>query len=108
MAMLFSKTVVLITLMSCLRATDGANILGIFPMPSKSHMAVHSVLMKELARRGHQVTVFSPFPEKSPIQNYTDVEFKLSYNELRQISGEHNTQLLMVFLIQCCQIIKQS
>jgi hypothetical protein len=64
--------------------------------------------MKELASRGHQVTVFSPFPEKYPIQNFTDIEFKLSYHELRQNSGEHNTQLLMVFGIGCSQIVKQS
>jgi glucuronosyltransferase len=78
-------------LISCICATDGANILGIFPMPAKSHMIVHTALMKELARKGHQVTVFSPFPEKYPIQNFTDVEFKLSYPELLQKSGEHNT-----------------
>jgi len=59
-------------------------------MPAKSHLIVHSALMKELARRGHQLTVFSPFPEKSPIQNFTDVEFKLSYPELLEKSGEQN------------------
>jgi hypothetical protein len=75
-------------------------------MPSKSHMAVHSALMKELARRGHQVTVFSPFPEKSPIQNYRDIEFKLSYHELQKNVGKHNTELIMVFCIRCCQIIR--
>jgi len=79
----------LMIFISHLCATDGANILGIFPMPIKSHMTVHSALMRELARRGQQVTVFSPFPEKSPIQNFTDVEFKLSYPELLQKSGEH-------------------
>jgi hypothetical protein len=107
MATLFWKTYVLTTLISCLCATDGANILGIFPMPSKSHMRVHATLMKELARRGHQVTVFSPFSEQSPIQNYTDIEFKVSYSELRKISGKHNTQLLMASWVKCCQIIKQ-
>jgi hypothetical protein len=91
MATLFWKTNVLIILTSCLCATDRANILGIFPMPSKSHMTVHSTLMKELARRGHQVTVFSPFPEKSPIQNFTDIEFKLSHYKLRNNSGEYKT-----------------
>jgi glucuronosyltransferase len=75
----------------CICGTDGANILGVFPMPAKSHMVVHSALMKELARRGHQVTVFSPYPEKYPIQNFTDVEFKLSYSELLQKSGKDNT-----------------
>jgi hypothetical protein len=94
MANLFWKTNVLITLISCFCATDGANILGIFPMPAKSHMKIHSALMKELALRGHQVTVFSPFPEKYQIENFTDVEFKLSYHELRQNSGKHNKQIL--------------
>jgi glucuronosyltransferase len=64
--------------------------MGIFPMPVKSHMTLHSALMKELARREHQVTVFNPYPEKYPIQNFTDIEFKLSYSELLQKSGEHN------------------
>jgi hypothetical protein len=83
-------------LVSCLYAADGANILGIFPMPAKSHMTVHSALMKELAHRGHNVTVFSPFPEKSPIPNFTDIEFKLTYHELLQNSGELYTQLQIV------------
>jgi glucuronosyltransferase len=100
MASLFWKTNILITLITYQSATEGANILGIFPMPIKSHMTVHSALVKELARRGHQVTVFSPFPEKYPIQNITDIEFKLSYHELRENSGEHKTQLLMVFVIR--------
>jgi nucleoside-diphosphate-sugar epimerase len=63
-------------------------------------MAVHSALMKELARRGHQVTVFSTFPEKYPIQNLTDIEFKLTYPELQQKLGEHKfTPLEMVKVI---------
>jgi hypothetical protein len=71
-------------------------------MLSKIHMIVHSTLMKELARRGHQVTVFSPFPEKYPIQNFTDIEFKVSYSELLQDSGECNLQLqLKLYIAQC-------
>jgi hypothetical protein len=99
MATLFWKTNILIMLISCLCATDGANILGIFPMPARSHMIIHSALMKELARRGHQVTVFSPFPEKHPIQNFTDIEFKLSYSELLPKSGEYNSQLQVTLYI---------
>jgi hypothetical protein len=52
--------------------------------------------MKELARRGHQVTVFSPFPEKYPIQNITDIEFKLTYPELQQKLGEHKSSPLKI------------
>ena len=62
-------------------------------MPAKSHMTVHSALMRELARKGHNVTVFSPFPEKHPIQNFTDIEFKLSYSELLQNSSEYTLHL---------------
>jgi hypothetical protein len=64
--------------------------------------------MKELARRGHQVTVFSPFPEKYPIQNFTDVEFKVTYQELQQNSGEHNRLHFRVFGVACRQIVKRS
>jgi hypothetical protein len=67
-------------------------------------MTVHSALMKELARRGHQVTVFSPFPEKYPIQNFTDVEFKVSYPALLGNSGEHNTQIQLIFNISWCEV----
>jgi hypothetical protein len=71
-------------------------------MPIKSHMIIHSALMKELARRGHQATVFSPFPEKYPIQNFTDIEFKLSYSDLLQNSGEYNLQLkFKLYITQC-------
>jgi hypothetical protein len=31
------------------------------------------MLLRELAARGHHVTVVSPFPEKVPISNYTDI-----------------------------------
>ncbi|XP_053677533.1 UDP-glycosyltransferase UGT5-like [Anopheles nili] len=55
-------------------ATDGAKILGIFPTSSRSHYIVGSALMKELARRGHEVTVISPFPQKKPLKNYRDID----------------------------------
>lgn len=32
-------------------------------------------LFKALAARGHNVTVFSSFPQKTPLPNYTDVDF---------------------------------
>jgi glucuronosyltransferase len=51
----------------------GARILGIFPFPARSHHIVHKALMLELARRGHEVTVVSAFPENKPIPNYRDI-----------------------------------
>lgn len=49
------------------------NILGIFPYQGKSHFFVHRVYLQELAKRGHNVTVISHFPEKDAPPNYHDV-----------------------------------
>jgi glucuronosyltransferase len=65
----------------------GAKILGLFPLPGKSHFAVASVLLKEVASRGHQVTVLSPFPEKSPIPNYTDIDIRATRDEFMNTTG---------------------
>ena len=73
-------------------------------MAIKSHMIIHSALMKELARRGHQMTVFSPFPEKYPFQNFTNIEFKLPYSEFLQNSGEYNLQLQFKLFIEQCHL----
>jgi glucuronosyltransferase len=65
----------------------GAKILGVFPLPGKSHFIVSSALMKELANRGHQVTVLSPFPEKSPIPNYTDIDISITRDDFLNTTG---------------------
>jgi glucuronosyltransferase len=56
---------------------DGARILAVFPFPSPSHMHVLSALTKALAARGHQLVVASPFPQKKPIPNYTDIDMMI-------------------------------
>lgn len=49
------------------------NILGIFPVQAKSHYAFIDPLMIQLAKRGHRVVSYSPFPKNYRITNYTDV-----------------------------------
>uniref|UniRef100_W8C4F8 UDP-glucuronosyltransferase 2B10 n=1 Tax=Ceratitis capitata TaxID=7213 RepID=W8C4F8_CERCA len=49
-------------------------ILGILHTGARSHHIVGSALMKGLARKGHDVTVISPFPLKEPLKNYHDIE----------------------------------
>ncbi|XP_052742083.1 UDP-glucosyltransferase 2-like [Bicyclus anynana] len=56
------------------------NILGIFPYQGKSHFIAHEALLKDLARRGHNVTVVSYFPQKIPIENYHDISLKSEEN----------------------------
>lgn len=39
--------------------------------------------MKGLAKRGHNVTVVSPFPLKSPMENYTDIDVSDRFPSLK-------------------------
>jgi glucuronosyltransferase len=63
----------MLLLITFVNVSESARILGLFPIPSKSHMAVNLAVVKELAERGHEVTVVSPFPEKSENPNYKNI-----------------------------------
>lgn len=65
--------VILLTLVIEFEKCTSARILAIYPLNSKSHMMVFEQLMKDLARRGHQVHVASTFPLSKPFPNYTDI-----------------------------------
>jgi glucuronosyltransferase len=68
--------------------SHGARILGVFPFPGRSHLIVHKALMLELARRGHEITMVSSFPESKPIPNYTDIEVKATFETLIGSTGK--------------------
>lgn len=59
-------------------------ILAVLPAPSKSHTYIGQSLMKGLAENGHEVFVISPFKEKNPIENYTEVFLENSWIESRK------------------------
>lgn len=67
---------VLLAILACDQIANGYRILGVFPLHGKSHWIMQEALMKELARRGHQVDVITHFPQKNPIPNYTDISLK--------------------------------
>ncbi|KAF5298652.1 hypothetical protein FQA39_LY11728 [Lamprigera yunnana] len=50
-----------------------AKILGVFPMPSKSHHILGESLLQGLAKAGHDVTMLSPFISKKLFPNYKDL-----------------------------------
>nr|AVT42215.1 UDP-glucuronosyltransferase 40AC1 [Lissorhoptrus oryzophilus] len=52
-------------IVSFLCVVQGAKILGLFPVPGKSHYILESTLMKALADVGHDVTLVSPFPKEN-------------------------------------------
>lgn len=64
-------------------------ILAVLPAPSKSHYYIGQSLMQALAESGdHDVTVISPFKEKNPIANYTEVFLENSWTESRKSNEE--------------------
>lgn len=60
----------------------GAKILGIFPSHPKSHAIISWALMRELATRGHHVTMLSMHPQVDNVGNYTDIVLKSSLLDL--------------------------
>ena len=66
-------TFVLLLCASFASIASSYNILGVFPLPAKSHFNFIDPLMVGLAERGHKVTSYNPFPKKNKIPNYADV-----------------------------------
>lgn len=62
--------------------THGYKILGLFPHPAISHFQFFQPILRGLAEAGHDVTVVSHFPDKSPLAHYKDLPL-------------HSTQTLM-------------
>ncbi|KAL0878881.1 hypothetical protein ABMA27_003892 [Loxostege sticticalis] len=60
------------------------NILGIFPYQGKSHFFVFEPYLRELAARGHNVTVISQFPQKIALKNYHDISLA---GKSKQVEG---------------------
>lgn len=53
---------------------DGARILAMMPIAAKSHWNVVDSVLQTLVARGHHVTAITPFPKKSPVANYTELD----------------------------------
>ncbi|XP_044754963.1 UDP-glycosyltransferase UGT5-like [Coccinella septempunctata] len=64
----------------CILDGHGAKILGVFPFPSKSHYAMGNSLLKELAKRGHEVTMIAGFEEKSLPSNVSYRNIKVQFD----------------------------
>lgn len=71
-----------LVLLSC--EVDSARILGVFPMPSKSHQVVFRSYTQELARRGHELVIITPDPVKNvdPAYNVTHIDVSIGYEYL--------------------------
>lgn len=68
-----------ILLLHSVLIADAGRILAIFPHFGASHWYSFRPLVEELAQRGHDVTVLSPFPRKTPLKNYRDISLAEAY-----------------------------
>lgn len=66
-------TTVLLSFLCHLSEIHGARILALLPLPIWSHYMQVESLLEALASRGHQLTVYSPFPPKTNLTNLRHV-----------------------------------
>ncbi|CAH1406761.1 unnamed protein product [Nezara viridula] len=90
----------IILLSASLLASEGAKILIVLPMPWFSHTNTFMPVFKELAKRGHQVTMVSPFPQKKPLPNWTDLTVNatplisvMEHHLADRVTSGHNTYM---------------
>nr|XP_026497756.1 UDP-glucuronosyltransferase 2B20-like isoform X2 [Vanessa tameamea] len=78
---------VIVSLIYVIADIETAKILGVFPVPSKSHQDVFRPIMLELARRGHEVTMITTnpaFAKGQTPQSFTEINVHdVSYERWR-------------------------
>lgn len=99
------KLLTLLLLPTIVYNVHSANILGVFPLPSPSHHILGSALLKELAVKGHKVTMISPYPFEKKIENYTDIYLDgvLEYKEGMWVHWYKNILALLPKIIFSCR-----
>lgn len=70
---------------------ESARILGVYPMPSRSHQAVFRALTLELAKRGHELVIVTPepsLPKNRPPDNITEIDASFAYEKIKGIMAD--------------------
>lgn len=66
--------VIAVVLLALPTLSYGFKVFSLIPFPSKSHFAIGRSIIDSLIEAGHEVTVMSPYPQKLPVDNYTDID----------------------------------
>lgn len=61
---------------STITASPVYNILAILPFPGRSHYVAFKPILEKLAAKGHNVTVYSSFPNATPVPNFKHVDLR--------------------------------
>jgi hypothetical protein len=71
---------------------SGAKILCMFGVSGKSHNNVFTALTTELAKKGHELTVVTPFPIKNPPGIYKQIDANDTRETMKKFYTFSNTQ----------------
>ncbi|XP_013097632.2 UDP-glucosyltransferase 2 [Stomoxys calcitrans] len=77
-------TLILQILFTSIKLSENAKILAVFPFPGPSQYMFAKPYLKELAARGHQLTVISGYPSEGNGANYRDIALPVA-NELQEV-----------------------
>ncbi|XP_065202682.1 UDP-glycosyltransferase UGT5-like [Planococcus citri] len=91
-----------------IRTASCYNILAVFPVRAYSHFVVLNSIAKELASHGHNVTVYSKYPEKYKSDNYTHIELvdcfplkndNYKYNSVEYVSSYNSNLGFLIYIL---------
>jgi len=69
-----NSIVLIIGILISVNSSLSSNILAFLPSKARSHYGAFEPLLKELAEKGHNVTVLSPFSMKNPPPSYHHIQ----------------------------------
>lgn len=78
--------------------TDSYNILAVFPHSGRSQFETFAVLLRELSKKGHNLTVISHFPLKHAVPNYKDIGLKSTISHDINLTTLHVGRTMKYFL----------
>ncbi|XP_044744836.1 UDP-glucosyltransferase 2-like isoform X4 [Coccinella septempunctata] len=70
---------------------EGSKILGVFWTPSKSHHILGSALLQALAKKGHNVTLLSPFIDDVDIPTFKQIKLEGIIGMTSSITNPNST-----------------
>lgn len=68
-----TKIILLAVVLASFSFCDSAKILGVFTSPAKSHLIIHTSVIKALADKGHDVTIITTVPVNDKVKNYRHI-----------------------------------
>lgn len=87
------KAFLVLTILALIQLCSGSKILFLIPMPSKSHFILGDELIRALSKRGHEVTVVSPFQFPNPPKGVSSVILP----EMSHVFGRKLIFILFIF-----------